>query len=272
MEQPASFPVDLPLIRRIELCSGWRKANYAAGFAMLNPGAQPVRLITAGGLAVYASSHSVANGAVGLGLSRPVTPEDIDAVEELFFSRDAPCVIAACPFADPSLQRILKERGYRELYQHSVLARNILTQGSITIPPGLRIQRADGINIEKLILASALGFDKSAEPSRETIEILGPNIVAPSSAFFAACEDEQIIATGGMYWHEGVVEMGGASTIPTHRRRGAHRALLEARMDYARSLGCDLAILLTEPGSASEQSAKRAGFSRAYVDIIWAKQ
>ena len=40
-------------------------------------------------------------------------------------------------------------------------------------------------------------------------------------------------------------------------------------MNTARSLGCDLAMMCAEPGSASQRSAQRQGFRIAYTRIKW---
>jgi beta-glucosidase-like glycosyl hydrolase len=61
----------------------------------------------------------------------------------------------------------------------------------------------------------------------------------------------------------------GASTIPEDRKKGAQRALLEARVRYAVQAGCDLAMMCAEPGSASQRNAEREGFRIAYTRIKW---
>jgi GNAT superfamily N-acetyltransferase len=67
----------------------------------------------------------------------------------------------------------------------------------------------------------------------------------------------------------GVALFAGASTIPAWRRRGVQRALLEARFQYARAAGCDLAMMGAEPGSSSQRSAERQGFRIAYTRTKW---
>ena len=50
--------------------------------------------------------------------------------------------------------------------------------------------------------------------------------------------------------------------------RGVQMALLQARLNTAREAGCDIAITLTTPGSASQRNVERAGFSLAYTRAI----
>lgn len=74
-----------------------------------------------------------------------------------------------------------------------------------------------------------------------------------------------------MYMHGGVVEFGGASTLPAFRRQGAQKSLIETRIAAAKEMGCDLAMILTEPGSNSQRNAQCLGFELAYTDVILKK-
>jgi GNAT superfamily N-acetyltransferase len=69
--------------------------------------------------------------------------------------------------------------------------------------------------------------------------------------------------------HDGVAIFAGASTIPAWRRRGAQQALLETRFQYALQAGCDLAMMVAEPGSSSQRNAERQGFRIAYTRTKW---
>jgi hypothetical protein len=71
-----------------------------------------------------------------------------------------------------------------------------------------------------------------------------------------------------MYTHNGVVELGGASTLVAHRQQGAQSALIHQRLNDAHALGCDLAVVLTTPGSTSQRNMQRRGFQLAYTRAI----
>ena len=55
-----------------------------------------------------------------------------------------------------------------------------------------------------------------------------------------------------------------ASVLPEFRGRGIQKALLHARMEYARAAGCDYAMVFTAPNSTSEQNVMKIGFEKAY--------
>src|SRR5262249_24435956 len=71
---------------------------------------------------------------------------------------------------------------------------------------------------------------------------------------------------------EGVAQLTGAATAPAHRRRGVHTALLSARLADAAAAGCDVAVIITQPGSKSQQNAQRQGFDLLYTRAVLVTQ
>jgi hypothetical protein len=86
---------------------------------------------------------------------------------------------------------------------------------------------------------------------------------------FVAEREGEPIATAALFMHEGTALLAGASTIPSGRRQGAQNALLHARLQHATSHGCDLAMMVAGPGSASQRNAERQGFRIAYTRTKW---
>jgi GNAT superfamily N-acetyltransferase len=70
---------------------------------------------------------------------------------------------------------------------------------------------------------------------------------------------------------EGVAQLTGAATAPAHRRRGVQTALLAARLADAATAGCDVAVIVTQPGSKSQQNAQRQGFDLLYTRAVLVK-
>jgi hypothetical protein len=69
--------------------------------------------------------------------------------------------------------------------------------------------------------------------------------------------------------HDGVALFGGSATVPELRRRGLQAAFLHERMRCAFDHGCDLAMIVAEPGSDSQRNAERKGFRIAYTRTKW---
>ena len=83
---------------------------------------------------------------------------------------------------------------------------------------------------------------------------------------------EGVIA-GGASWHmaDGIAQFTGAATAPAHRRWGVQAALLSARLADAAAVGCDVAVVTTQPGSKSQQNAQRRGFDLLYTRAVLVK-
>jgi GNAT superfamily N-acetyltransferase len=78
-----------------------------------------------------------------------------------------------------------------------------------------------------------------------------------------------VVAGGGaVRISDGLVQLAGAATLPSHRRRGVQSALLRARLLDAARQGCDLAVVTTEPASKSQENVQRAGFALLYARAV----
>jgi GNAT superfamily N-acetyltransferase len=88
---------------------------------------------------------------------------------------------------------------------------------------------------------------------------------------FLAELDGEPIATGALAIHDRVAVLAHASTLPLWRHKGAQNALLGTRLQYAAKAGCNLAMMHTMPGSASQRNAERNGFRIAYTRIKFEK-
>ena len=59
----------------------------------------------------------------------------------------------------------------------------------------------------------------------------------------------------------------GASTLSQFRNRGVQTALLHARLQRAAEQGCELAMSIALPGSASQRNITRRGFRTLYTRV-----
>ncbi len=120
-------------------------------------------------------------------------------------------------------------------------------------------------------MTTAQGFEGVEVPSQEALNVLAPNFYAENAACFFAWVDGNPAGGGGMYSHEGIVELGGASTRPAYRRRGVQTALVYARIIAAKENGNRLAMVVTDPASHSQRNLERMGFRLAYTKAILTK-
>ncbi len=260
--------VNQDLARRLEMASAWRSVGYARAIDSLWL-EQKVAVEAVGrGFAVYTGPAFPVNRAIGLGLSGPVCEDDLARIEEFYRSRSAAPRVDVCPVADESLQALLRQRGYTLEGFMNILWRPLpLLPGELLPPPGVDITRPGLSDAELWLRTVADGFEGGEAPP-EGRSILAPNFYAEGAAAFLARIDGQPVGGGTLVAHEGVAELGGASTLLAYRRRGVQLALLHARLEEAARAGNDIAMAQTTPGSDSQRNIERAGFRLAYTRAL----
>lgn len=266
---PTTF-VDPELAARLEDTQAWRAVHYAQANQAQTHATDGAQLTIAGAPVIYGGAGIPVNRAIGLGMHGPVTADDLDAIESFYNARHADTIIDLCPLAHPSLLSLLQTRGYYVRTWMSMLFMALPTT-PITLNPALRVTRATPNQADLWLATSARGFDESDEVAASTLRVLTPNFYAASAQCYFAWLGDIPISTGGMYAHNGVIELGGTSTLVAHRQQGAQSALIQQRLTDAHALGCDLAVVLTPPGSASQRNMQRRGFQLAYTRAICAR-
>src|SRR5258706_4356144 len=101
--------------------------------------------------------------------------------------------------------------------------------------------------------------------------LMRPTGFAERHELWRALLGDEPIGGAALSWCDGVAFVNGSGVRPAFRRRGAQGALIRARLDRARTLGCGLASSTTLPGTASRRNMERHGFSVAYPKIVLLK-
>jgi GNAT superfamily N-acetyltransferase len=162
---------------------------------------------------------------------------------------------------------LLRERRYNIDTFFSVLVLPLDRPLNRKLNGDVVVRRIDESEAETWLRAVGGGFDGDSSLATEMRTILAPNFYSESSAIFLAEIDGQAVGGGAMYVHDGVVEFGSTSTLPNYRRQGVQTALLDARLKLAQEMGCDLAMVITSPGTASQRNVMRLGFEMAYTKV-----
>jgi hypothetical protein len=117
---------------------------------------------------------------------------------------------------------------------------------------------------------AAQGWNTESPDLAEFVRDLGLVMShAAGSHCFLAELNGRPVASGGLNLVGGVALLAGASTILEARGRGAQNALLSTRLAFAAERGADVAMVVTQPGSASQRNAERRGFRTAYARSKW---
>ena len=264
---------DLALSRRLERTEAQSNAEFVEIRAQHTPALEARWIEVTGTYAMFDGLGSPLTQTFGLGIFEPVTPADLDTIEDFFRSRQSPIFHEVSPLADPSALSLLNERGYRPIEFTSVMRLELRPGLELAQPRNERIKvrhvQNDAADQERWAQTAALGWSEYAEFTDLILELSRISVKRTSTPSFIAELDDQPIATGGLFIHEGVALLAGASTIPAGRQQGAQLALLASRLRYAIEQGCELAMMCAAPGSASQRNAERQGFRIAYTRIKW---
>ena len=261
--------IDSDLATRLEGAQVARAIQYTRVQGRLHPElgctAQPL----AGGYLLYTGPRFPLNRGIGLGMGSPVNPADLAALESFYRDRNALPRLDLCPHAHPSLLEGLKEAAYTlERFSSVLFCPLPADTRSVETSPAIQVTRARPEQADLWLRTTAQGFEGVEEPSAARLDGLAPNFYAEGASCFFAWIGDQPAGGGGMYLHEGIAEFGGASTRLEYRHRGVHTALLVRRLQAAAEAGCDLALIVTEPGTASQCNAERLGFRLAYTKVV----
>jgi ribosomal protein S18 acetylase RimI-like enzyme len=262
--------VDRALARKLEAAHGWCISQYAASLARLRPQVGAAVLPIAGGVAIY-TGPSPFSFTVGAGMNEPVTETDLDQIEEFFFSRNHAVRIDVTPFTDPSLEELVRRRGYRFSELTSVLGRSLETDLPATEWPKdviVRWAHEDELDLLIEVIARCFFVQDPGADRRENMRALFG--VPKALNTFAVTRGEVVgVASGMISDDREIAVFFGSATRPEFRRRGIHRAMLQFRLARAKAEGCKLAVITATPGSTSERNLHRHGFETCYQKVTY---
>jgi GNAT superfamily N-acetyltransferase len=275
--QGAWGPIDLAMLpfsdrslcRRLEQTEGNACAQYATARRRLFPDSGAEWIQCAGTYVVFDGVNSPVTQTFGLGVFAPVTPRALDTIEKFFCDRGAPVCHEVSPFAGVEALDLLCRRNYRPVELSTVLYKKVEQPGR-ELASHIQIRIAESTEVEVWADVSARGWASEHPELVVFLRELGSiTSIARGYQPFLAELDGQPAAAGGLFIHEGVALFAGAATAPEFRRRGLQGALLQYRTSYALEQGCDLAMMVTAPGTESQRNAERKGFQVAYTRTKW---
>ena len=205
------------------------------------------------------------NRATGLGINSPTDRRALDWIDEVFAAaRVTRYFVPVAPVAEPpALPTWLCRVGLRAYNRWAKLVRGV--EDPPEAPTGLRIEAIGEERREAFGSVLSESFAWPAWVGRWIASAIGRD----GWRHYMAFDDDLPVATAALY-HDGPhAWLSWASTLPAHRGRGAHAALLSRRILDARACGCSLLTMetsehtLSRP-STSHQNVIRAGFRVAY--------
>jgi GNAT superfamily N-acetyltransferase len=265
---------DTNLARRIEQAEVdlIRAANSAAR----RRGAPGFQMSIAGGVASFADHGSPYNKVTGVGFDGIPDADELCQVERAFATHGAPTQVELSHLADPTIGTLLTARGYRLESFENVLGRSPGGTEAPALPPGVDIDRSDddeydtwlAVMADAAAHADAEGVPWHEEFPRATYLQAMRDAVGAGVRRYKALRAGVLAGGAELRLVDGIAQFAGAATSPEHRRHGIQNALLAVRLADAAAEGCDLAVIVTQPGSKSHQNAQRRGFHLLYTRAI----
>ncbi len=263
---------DLSLARRLERAEGSSCAGFVETRREIEPRSGAAVFRQAGALAMFDGPESPLTQTFGLGVFDPVGDSDLDAIEAFYRERSTPVQLEVCPLAGVELTARLVGRGYAPIEMSSVLYRDLTARIEIegSRDEALRVRAADHDEANLWAETAARGWSEFGDCLELLRFAATVNTRREGAHSFLVEIDGEAIAAGALFLDaDGTILLAGASTVPSFRRRGAQRALLEHRLEFARERGSDLVMMVAEPGSTSQRNAERNGFRIAYTRTKW---
>jgi GNAT superfamily N-acetyltransferase len=261
--------IDLKLARRLETCEARRRIEYTEAHRALRPSVGSAWEKIGDGYSFFCGARSPLNKTVGLGMNGPVTLAELEQVEDFYRRRNIPAQIYLCPLADNSLLQLLKERDYRLAEFLNVFVRSLDADDEAMLAPSeFEAVEAGPLDADLWTQTVAAGFAADEGELQECLEIIAPSFHMAGAKCFLARAGERVCGGGVLAIHDGLAELCTTSVLTEFRKRGVQAALIRARLDAARDARCDLMMVTTAPGNASQRNVERAGFRLAYTKAV----
>jgi ribosomal protein S18 acetylase RimI-like enzyme len=221
------------------------------------------------GMAIFAGAGSPFTQGMAMGLRGLVQAHELDAIEtRLTPSGAGSRQIEVCAFSDPSLHELLAARGYRAKEWQLVWTRDV-PEAPLGSPGRVLTVRRVQPGQEKLYCRVALaGALETEEVPRAAIDLILPMAFADGYELYLAWLGDEAIGGAMLSVTDSIAFLTGSAVRPAFRRRGAHGALIRARLERARELGLSSSYCSTMPGTASCRNMARHGFSVGYPKIV----
>jgi len=215
------------------------------------------------------------NYGVGLGLSGPVSAEDLREFVEFYEGKGIEPRIEVCPFADEAFVADLASMGFVVRLFEMVFARALDAAEPVrpvhTPPAGLEIRavdREDHAQVDEYVRVTTSGFMPGVWPIPQ--EFLDPGIACVKhrrTIAAGAWIDGRLVGGGVIFMNSEAASLAGLSVREEYRRQGVQQALIAWRLNEAARRGCRIATIGSKPGQATERNVRRMGFSLAYTKV-----
>lgn len=166
----------------------------------------------------------------------------------------------------------LQDQGFRLIGQDLALAGHLNGYGAVQ-EPVLAVAVREVFSepdFREFLRVRQLAFE--APPIRpESIEIQVRRLNQPGLHHFLAFEAEQAVGVASLFVSNRDAYLSFAATVPEHRGKKIHQALLNARLLKAAEANCQLVVGMTGFDTTSGRNMGRVGLGVVHQRLIWRK-
>lgn len=158
---------------------------------------------------------------------------------------------------------LLTERGFVPATSLVRLARDLADVGA-PAESAFRVEEVGPSAAAAVVAVCRAGFGPSIDPAWWRA-----GLGRPGWTQVLAYDGDTPVATGSLAVSKGVGWLGGTTTVPAARGRGAHAALLDLRLAVAAQAGASRIGVLAADGGGSMRNLVRAGFTVSHAVQQW---
>lgn len=247
---------------KLELAEAANHVAFVEAMRNRPGGESATSLRVGGGIAAFTGVGSPLTQAFGLGLDGPVAESELDRLFEFYESRGAEAAVEVCNLADVSLANSLVARGCR-IDEHShLLAHALESIDPVPSDGSVRVVGEDDLEEWTGVVTRGFTEGEAVPVLRDLLEVFYRQ---SNSECYSAWRDGRMIGGGCVFFVDDIAILGGTSTVPEARGRGAQKDLIRIRLERAAARSARLAVVTTVPGTVSQRNVIRAGFSILYA-------
>ncbi len=204
------------------------------------------------------------NRVTAFGVAVPATSEALAGICAFYHPLRVQFALNLSPLAQsPQITRWLDQRGFVMGQQTAILA-----YAGAMLPPSttpLRVQRIgrEHAHTWSQTLVDAFDLPPFMVPWMQAV------VGRPGWYHYLVWDGAAAVAAGTLYVYERIGHFGWAATLPSHRSRGAHSALIGQRVRDAQALGCGIIAVDTNANrlddNVSFHNLRRVGFEVLYL-------
>ncbi len=250
------------LLRQLEIMEAKTNARFVRDLASLH-GTEPV--VEAVGDSAWILHDNGPSGPFR-GLQGNATPEELGTemvagvLSRLRELDDAQILLN--PAVNGSLAAFALDEGWTIGEIHLAYLYDLDEISTLPLPPGgIEIVGQEDMGEGEMLAAAArCHLNLERDPREEELRIGRAFAMNPEIHSFVALAEGQIAGTAFVHGEGDLASLRGACTAPQFRRKGVQRALILARLEWARDRGHRYGFLGSPLGGATARNAERLGF------------